>query len=397
MAHALGVRVSQVWEGQQRLANAEHTSLEQRFGALQVVRLCVVGLVVTAAFCAPQQLGLTVKQVLPLSFAYLALCLFGQVGDHVFVKHPKRSRAPLQQMLLPIDSLYLAILTVPSGGAESDFILLFAVQLIAVTLLCSPRTGVRLALWDSVLLISISVLGLGDTVGQFLGASKVLTPSPGAIELRIVGLWAVAASTAYFSALSERELRRSKAQLDALTEMASEMERAMEASCGPDEIAVVLLETVLGPFSFKQVGIVWEIKGRSLAARFAGTNPGVSPVLLGELESAALGDGAAARALAENVPVLVRRLSHDHDGVLEMMLPGATNVAVVPLRAGRERLGVLVAEAGPPLSRRVSRRSLDMLNRFAAHAALGAEQRRPQGGGGPAGRLGQPHRLGKSA
>ncbi len=51
--------------------------------------------------------------------------------------------------------------------------------------------------------------------------------------VRIVGLWAVAVSTAYFSALSERELRRSKAQLDALTQMASEMEQAMEASSGP--------------------------------------------------------------------------------------------------------------------------------------------------------------------
>ena len=127
-------------------------------------------------------------------------------------------------MLLPIDSVYLAVLTVPSGGAQSDFVLLFAVQLIAVTLLASPRTGIRLALWDSVLLISISVLQLGGPLGQFPGASEVVTPSPGAVEVRIVGLWAVAVSTAYFSALSERELRRSKAQLDALTQMASEME-----------------------------------------------------------------------------------------------------------------------------------------------------------------------------
>jgi diguanylate cyclase (GGDEF)-like protein len=51
-------------------------------------------------------------------------------------------------------------------------------------------------------------------------------------------------------------------------------------------------------------------------------------------------------------------------------MPGATNVIVLALRAGRERLGILVAEAGPPVSRRVSRRSLEMLNRFAVHAAL---------------------------
>ena len=369
-ARALGARVSQVWEGQQRLANAEHTSLEQRFEALQVVRLAIVGLVIAAAEFVPDQLGLTVRQVLPLSMAYLALCLFGQLGDHLLVKHPKRSQAPLQQMLLPIDSVYLAVLTVPSGGAQSDFILLFAVQLIAVTLLASPRTGVRLALWDSVLLISITLLQLGGPVGQFLGAPQVVTPSAGSVEVRIVGLWAVALSTAYFSALSERELRRSKAQLDALTQMASEMEKGMEASCGADEIAAVLLKTVLRPFLFKQVAVVWERKGRVLAARFAAGEPRVSPVQLGAREKGVLSGGIAARALSENAPVLVRKLTDEEDAVLELILPLATNVVVVPLRAGRERLGILVAEAGPPLSRRVSRRSLDMLNRFAVHAAL---------------------------
>jgi two-component system, cell cycle response regulator len=366
----LGARVTRAWEGQQQLASAEHTNLEARFAALQVVRLCIVALVVAAAALVPDQLGLTVKQVLPLTFAYLALCLVGQLGDHGLVKRPKRSRVPLQQMLLPIDSVYLAVLTVPSGGAQSDFVLLFAVQLIAVTLLASPRTGIRLALWDSVLLISISVLQLGGPVGQFLGASQVVTPSPGAVEVRIVGLWAVAVSTAYFSALSERELRRSKAQLDALTQMASEMEEGMEANCGGDQIAAVSLKTVLRPFHFKQVAIIWERKGRVTASRFAAGDEAVSAVPLGPLDKSALSNGVAARALSGNTPALVRKLSPEGDAALELMVPGATNVVVVPLRAGRERLGVLVAEAGPPLSRRVSRRSLAMLSRFAAHAAL---------------------------
>jgi two-component system, cell cycle response regulator len=364
------VRGPRLWEAHEELANPEHTSLGQRLGALQVVRLCIVGLVIAAAELAPQQLGLTVKQVLPLSVAYLGLCLFGQLGDHLLVKHPTRSRAPLQQMLLPIDSVYLAVLAVPSGGTQSYFILLFAVQLIAVTLLGSPRTGVRLVLWDSVLLIAVSVLGLGGHIGQFLGFPQVVTAPVGAVEVRIVGLWAVAVSTAYFSALSERELRRSKAQLDALTQMASEMEKAMEAGRGANEIAAVLLKTVLRPFLFRRVGIVWEREGGLGAARFAAGEETVSPVELGELGKGRLSSGVAVRAVGENAPVLVRDLSREHDQVLELVMPDATNVVVVPLRVGRERLGVLVAEAGPPISRRVSRRSLDMLNRFAAHAAL---------------------------
>ena len=146
--------------------------------------------------------------------------------------------------------------------------------------------------------------------------------------------------------------------------------RAWEANCGGDQIAAVLLKTVLRPFHFKQVAVIWERKGGVTASRFAAGDEAVSAIPLGPPDKGALSDGVAARALSGNAPALVRKLSPEEDAVLELMVPGATNVVVLPLRAGRERLGLLVAEAGPPLSRRVSRRSLDMLSRFAAHAAL---------------------------
>jgi diguanylate cyclase (GGDEF)-like protein len=276
-------------------------------------------------------------------------------------------------MLLPVDSAYLALLMVPAGAAQSDFVLLFTVQLIAVTLLASPRTGVRLAMWDSALLLAISVLQLGGPVGKLLGTPQVVNPGSGAVALRIVGFWAVALSTAYFSTLSERELRRSKAHLDSLTKMASEMEQSMESSCGADEIVAILLRSVASAFAFKRVAIVWEKKGRLVAAKFAVGDAEVPPVQAappGRLGKRALSGEVATRALATNAPVLVHRLSPEADPALDEIVPGGTNLIVVPLRAGHDRLGLLLAEAGPPFARRVSRRSLDMLNRFAVHAAL---------------------------
>jgi two-component system cell cycle response regulator len=375
----VGASASQVRAGQQGLASPEHTSLDQRLGALQMVRLVIVGLVCAAAASFPAQLGLRFLQVLPLSAAYVTLCLAGQLADYFMAKAPpesrkaRRSRAPVQQMLLPVDSAYLALLMVPAGAAQSDFVLLFTVQLIAVTLLASPRTGVRLAMWDSALLLAISVLQLGGPVGKFLGTPQVVNPSSGAVALRIVGFWAVALSTAYFSTLSERELRRSKAHLDALTKMASEMEQSMEASCGADEIVAILLRSVASAFAFKRVAIVWEKKGRLVAAKFAVGDAEVPPVQAappGREGKRALSGEVAARALATNAPVLVHRLSSEADPSLDEIVPGATNLIVIPIRAGHDRLGLLLAEAGPPFARRVSRRSLDMLNRFAVHAAL---------------------------
>ncbi len=381
------------------LAAPEHTSLDQRLGALQLVRAAVVVLVLAASAVAPAQLGLTLGQVLPLSLAYLAACAVGQVVDVVRLgagqeEGPRRRASSFRQMLLPVDSFYLGALTVPSGGAQSDFIWLFAVQLIAVTLLASPRTGVRLAMCDTALLLAITALRLGAPLGRLLGASQVYIPSVGEIVVRTAGFWAVVGCTAYFSALSERELRRSNGQLDALSAMASEMEVAMEAGCGADGVEAVLLRRVLAPFGFRRAVVLWGGRSRVVVARAAlgdvptapaGADPGAdrrSPAAQPEAdgpgpraevlraEAQVLECPLARRALGANQPLLLKGLSGPGDAALGTLLPGATNVVVVPLRAGHERQGLLLAESGPPLRRRVSRRSLEMLTRFAAHTAL---------------------------
>ncbi len=391
------------------LAPRQHTSLDQRLGALQLVRVAVVMLVLVAAVGVPHQLGLSLGQVLPLSLAYLASCLLGQVVDTLrgrSVQAGAERRGPsasFRQMLLPVDSFYLAALTLPSGGAQSDFVWLFAVELIAVTLLASPRTGVRLAMCDTVLLLGITALRLGAPLGQLLGTANVYTPSPGEVVVRTAGFWAVALCTAYFSALSERELRRSKGQLDALSQMAAEMEEAMEGGSGAEGIEAVLLRSLLAPFGLARAAVIWERKARVTAARAwaqapaapdapggpseptwaegaadatdAGTQAPVAPKATASVEDVSVGLDAlecpvAKRALRGNQAVLVRALSAATDRALDELLPDASNVVVVPLWAGRERQGLLLAESGPPVRRRVSRRSLDMLMRFGAHAAL---------------------------
>lgn len=391
----LHARLDQVRADRKSLALPEHTSLDQRLGTLQAVRVTMVALVVVGAVLAPHQLAMHVGKVLPLSIAYLVISFAGQFFDNlpaargrlkVVVGQPapssdgasaplghprslKRSGAPLQQMLLPVDSVYLAMLTVPSGGAQSDFLLLFAIQMVSVTLLASPRTGVRLALWNSALLVSISILQLGGVVGHLLGASKVVVPSAGAVAVRIILLWVLVLCTAFFSALSERELRRSKAQLDALTNMASLMEQAIEAGKEAAEMAAILLESVILPFSLRRAALVWEHKGELSATRFSAGDHEVTSCDVGTDAEPFDGD-VARRALGGAGHALVKALPAHGDPVLAALLPEAVNVVVVPLRAGGERLGLLLGEAGPPLSKRVGRRSIDMLTRFATHASL---------------------------
>ncbi len=113
-----------------------------------------------------------------------------------------------------------------------------------------------------------------------------------------------------------------------------------------------------------------ERKDQVLAARFVTGAAEVIDVEAGPLEDSPLKGAVAARALQGHQPLLVRDIARDDGPALQALVPGATNIVVVPLRAGREGQGLLLAESGPPPSRRMSRRSLDMVARFAGHAAL---------------------------
>lgn len=376
---------------------ADHTSLDQRFGALQAMRLGVAVLMVATTASAPRQVGMGLSEVLEISGGYLAFCLAGQLADNLAVRlataRGKRPRVLFQQALVPVDSLYLALLTVPSGGAGSDLVWLFTIQLIAVTLLAGRRTGVRVALWDSALLLALTFLRLGAPVAQLLGAEGARTLSAGEVVVRISGFWAVALCTAFFSAVSERELRRQKSQLDALSAMAKSMEEAIERAeptAGAAAVAPVLVAKVVEVFGLTRAAVIWQREGQVFALRAGAgaTEPsaaqavGVGPeALSGEL---------AERALRAPEPPRVRNLAKAGAAALEELLPGSANVVVVGMSAGHDARGLLLAEAGPARrhwvgwpaasaheradalgeGRRVSRRSLQMLGRFAAHGAL---------------------------
>ena len=371
------------------------------------MRLSIVVLMVATSASASKQVGIPFREVVLISCAYVVVSLAGWAldtfCDHLATTRGTRRR-PLflfQQALIPVDSLYLALLTAPSGGAQSGFIWFFAVELIAVTLLAGRRTGVRVALWDSALLLAITFLGLGPAVAQLLGVPEMYAPSAGTVAVRITGFWAVALCTASFSAVSERELRRSKDQLDALSAMAKEMEEAMEEGSGASAVIPVLLGSVIDTFGFERAAVIWEGKGELVAARSEGAGGKALPSEAIQVDAGALACAVAERALAGQEPPRLRSLAMPGAVALEGVLPGAVNVMVVGLSAGHERRGLLLAEVGPTRrrraagrrsgeadassegargapqvsrrggeGRRVSRRSVQMVSRFAAHAAL---------------------------
>jgi diguanylate cyclase (GGDEF)-like protein len=338
----------------------ELTSLDERLGLLLLVRFGMVAVVVVAAAFATGEVGFDAAQVAPLSGAYLIIA----AGAEWYRRSQWRGRTVLHRAILPLDAVYLAIVTTPGGGPRSPLLVLFSVQLIAVTLLVNERVGIGMALVDSILFVLIPTLSLSTSFGSLVGVHVVAEPTGTETALAILGFWIVAICTAFFSSVSERELRRSKAELEALAEMAARLEGVL----GEAEILALLLRTLIDAFPFRRGALWWtqatQPEGLSLADRDA-------RVLGVAVEAHHQPDRIATEAWAGREALLVRQLDATRDPTAANLLPEARNVVVLPLQIDHRDSGIILLEhQGHSLTARLPRRTVVMLTQFTAHAAL---------------------------
>ena len=345
---------------QARPASHELTSLDERLGLMLIVRIGFVVVVVMGALFASSAVMVTVGQVGPISAAYLVVA----AAAEAYRRSQLRGRMLVHRAVLPLDAVYLAVICVPSGGPRSPLMMLFAVQLIAVTLLGSERAALRTALWDTFLLVVIPALTLTDRICSFLGARPVGEPEAMYTTLAVIGFWVVAVCTAVFSSVSERELRRSKGEMSALAEMAA----ALEGLTEDEEILGVLLRTLVDAFPLRR-GALWYIRDTQPMGLVLRAPDG--DVVGAPVPPMARADRVAALAWAQREPQMLRRLSFEEEPVASGLLPDATNVVVLPLEVdGRDSGVILLEHGGNPLNARLPRRTLVMLVQFAGHAAL---------------------------
>ena len=161
----------------------------------------------------------------------------------------RSSLATLSAMLL-VDGVYLGFATYVTGGTQSPLWFLLFVHLVAVTLLASYRTGLKIALWHSL----VTMVALYAQAAELIPARE---SAPGVVPdagsglgslpvFNVTAFWIVAIVTAAFSSLNERELRRRRADSEALAAMATEMEELQR----PADIADKLLDWLGESFGF---------------------------------------------------------------------------------------------------------------------------------------------------
>lgn len=335
----------------------EVASLAERLAYMQWLR---VGFAAVAVGATPLVLALSADlahQVRVTTFGYLGLVA---AAEALRRKVPRSSLHVLGAMLL-VDGIYLAWTTYLTGGVDSPLRVLIYLHVVSVTLLASYRTGLKIALWDSLLRVVtlyaeaawlITPLELGTAIRS--GTESLITPLA---VFNVTSLWFVALVTAAFSALNERELRRRKGDFEGLAGMATELEGVSRAA----EVAQTLLDRICGQYGFSRgVVVLTRPQPVVLASRGAEHHAAASGARL---------DRVAGSVEALRAPALLKVLDPKVDPYLAAVLPGATGVLVAPLIAKGRLLGMVAVEQSGR-GRGIERRVVDMVNQFAAYAAL---------------------------
>ena len=320
--------------------------LQPRLGTLFLVRLALVGVVVASTLLAPAALGAPLERIAVVVAAYL----LWSTGVEIVRQWRRGLPLPVVALALLADGVFLTAVVTLAGGPTSRVSFLLYVHLIAVTLLASYRTGLKIAVWQSLLLIAAHYLPPAVT-----GAPALSLP---AAIFGVIAFLAVALATAVCSSLNERELRRSRSGFRALAQMAGEMDDVHN----PDEVVAVLLHAVPEYFGacrvalyLRQESSIWSLRDGKVVTR--------------AVPDAAV-DSVVARCWQERRPVLVRRLDAAGDPGLSYTMPGARNLVVLPFTADGESNGALLVERGGAVGAGIASTAVGMLNQFASHAAL---------------------------
>lgn len=318
-----------------RRSGIEVAPLSQRVAAMELFRLSAV---VVLALLASLQVDLSAGDGWAVG-CYLVLT--GLLSALVLTRFSALAVKAFGISLL-LDGVFVQYAHDRLGhGLATDTVV--AALLVAVCLLASFRTGLKLAVWQSLMLV---IAWRGEQSGLFppvAGTTGISRES--LVVTDTVVLWLVVIVTSVAGSINERELRRRRYDAEALERLASALLT--------DETSAAVCER-LRRFAVDELGASRAVMRQRLAQD--------------DTASAYL-DLAATRSGA----TLALRLNPQLDPDLAAELPGARRLAAIPLRGADEgRQQFLVLDFGPTRwrSHRVERRVLEAATQAAATAAL---------------------------
>lgn len=331
----------------------DYTALSDRMGHLLVLRVSLGAVVVAWSVFRPESLGTPLALLAVVSGAYVVAAIAAELGR----RRAGRFGFAVLNGLLILDGVYLAYAMYVTGATQSPIRFLIYLHLVAVSLLASYRTGLKIALWHSLLLFVVlyaQAAALVPPVDVIPGRAVDFDRMP---VLNVTSFWLFAIATSIFSAMNERELRQRRADLQALVDVGARLDDVAD----PVIQARVVLDGLAARFGFSR-GVVLGAAGDQLvvlASRGTADWTDAAPV-----------DAVVRRSWERRQLLPVRRVDRDANPLLTALMPDARNILVAPLIADGHPVGAIVVEHASRTVFGVERRVASVLGQFAAVAAL---------------------------
>ncbi len=266
---------------------------------------------------------------------------------------------------LLVDGVFLQLQHESLGHALSVDVAV-AAHLVAVCLLASFRTGLKIALWQSVLLL---VAARGEASGLFPHAPAMAgIDRDDALLADSALLWLVVVTTSLASAINERELRRRRYDAEALAHLAGRL----HGDEHPDDVAARLVTFAVEELDVPRALVCRRVRDRLVLVR----GHGLAPARDGGRGAGRAPDGGPATASAllslaarQEGPTLALRLDPGRDPWLAARLPQARRLIALPL-APEPDPAWLVLDLGSRNGGRTERRMVSTVAQAAATATL---------------------------
>ena len=332
----------------------EYAALSDRMTALLLLRLGMAVIVAGWAIIRPEILGIDLVQLLAVSGIYAAVA----VANELARRTSKRRGLPLITVMILVDGLFLAWAMYVTGGTQSPLRFLVYLHLVAVSLLASYRTGLKLALWDSLLLLVVlyaQAALLVPAVDVVAGAAIEFERMP---LLNVMSFLLFALATSVFSAMNERELRHRRADLQTIVDIGARLDDMTD----PVRQSATVLEGLAERFGFTRGVVLGASEDQMIILAAIGSD--AVPTVTSRP------DAIVARAWDRREILAVRQLEPTLDPILADVMPGARNLLVAPMIADGRAIGAIVVEHPSGKIRGVDRRIMAVLGQACAIAAL---------------------------
>jgi diguanylate cyclase (GGDEF)-like protein len=321
-------------------------------GYLLVLRLAMAAVTVIWAAIRPEALGVPFLTLFAAMATWAAIAVVAELA-----RRRVRHGFVIMSALLILDGAFLAIAMYVTGATQSPLRFLIYLHLVAVSLLASYRTGLKVALWHSLLLFVVlyaQAAGLVPPVDVTPGAGIDFERMP---VLNVTSFWLFALATSIFSAMNERELRQRRADLQALVDVGARLDDAAD----PVIQARVVLDGLAARFGFQRGLVIGAADGNLmvLASRGAAERNGSSPA-----------DAIIRKAWDRRELLPVRKISPVDNPLLAATLPNARNLLISPMFADGRPVGAIVVEHRSRTVFGIERRVASVLGQFSAVAAL---------------------------